>query len=299
MNNTAFLFPGQGSQYCGMDKLVPETIKSKKYFSVFKKTFGKKLQQFTEDELKLTQYTQPALFTISASYNSWLVENNQIPTIMAGHSLGEISAMFSAGVFSFEDGLKITKFRGEIMSRVSKKTPGGMCAIVGLSLEKVNLLCQELQKYGVAEPVNINSKNQIVISGEISAMENSIALAKKMGAKLVIPLKVSAPFHSSLMRALSSEFTSFLQNIEFKESNVPIVQNVDAQPHQNPDVLKKNLVSQLYSAVKWTDTLSMLYSKGVKNAIEIGPKKVLTGLCRGFGLECTPIEQLVSQKEQS
>ncbi len=130
-------------------------------------------------------------------------------------------------------------------------------------------------------------------------MEHSIPLAKKMGARLAIPLKVSAPFHSSLMKTLASEFTLFLQSIKFNEAVVPIIQNVDAQPHQNPEILKQNLVSQLFSAVKWTDTLSMLYSKGVRNAIEVGPKKVLTGLCRGFDIKCTPIEQLVAQKEIS
>jgi [acyl-carrier-protein] S-malonyltransferase len=254
---------------------------------------GKSIDSFTEEEIQLTQYTQPILYTLSACYLQWARENTNPPSFLAGHSLGEISALYAGGVVSFEEGLSITIYRGKIMHNVTTDTPGGMCAIVGLTIDQVLMLCKQLQKFGVAEAVNINAKNQIVISGSSEAMKQAPSYAKEMGARLCIPLKVSAPFHSSLMKPIEEKFSTFLQKYSFHDATIPIVQNVDAQPHQFATMLKYNLIQQLSHPVLWIDSIDMMASKGVREALEIGPKNVLSGLCRGTQIQCAPIESII------
>ncbi len=293
MNHLSYLFPGQGSQYIGMTEKVPKISSTGKFFESFHREMGKSIDSFTEEEIQLTQYTQPILYTLSACYLHWARENNNPPSFLAGHSLGEISALYASGVVSFEEGLFITIYRGKIMHDVSNDTPGGMCAIIGLTIDQVHDLCKQLQKFGVAETVNINAKNQIVISGSSEAMKQAPQYAKEMGARMSIPLKVSAPFHSSLMKPIEEKFSTFLQNYSFRDATIPIVQNVDAQPHQSATMLKYNLIQQLSHPVLWIDSICMMASKGVREAVEIGPKNVLSGLCRGTQIQCTPIESIV------
>ena len=293
MNHVCYLFPGQGSQYMGMLEKVPKIASTKKFLETFQKEMGKSLDSFTEEEIQRTQYTQPILYTLSACYLHWIRENNSPPSFLAGHSLGEISALYAGGVVSFEEGLSITIYRGRIMYEVTTDTPGGMCAVIGLSIGQVHMLCKQLQKFGVAEAVNINAKNQIVISGSSEAMEQAPSLAKEMGARMCIPLKVSAPFHSSLMKPIEEKFSTFLQEFTFHDASIPIVQNVDAQPHQAASMLKYNLIQQLSHPVLWIHSIDMMASKGVREALEIGPKNVLSGLCRGTQIQCTPVESMI------
>lgn len=296
MDHLAFLFPGQGSQYSGMLDCIPDSKKKNEFFSVFSEEMNRSIDSFSDSEITQTQNTQPLLYTISACYFEWCREKNLIPSFMAGHSLGEFSALYAANVFSFRDGLRLTAYRGKIMQNVSQKTPGGMCAIIGLELPAVLSICKQCSEFGIAEAVNINAKKQIVISGENAAMEKAPEFAKKEGARMCIPLKVSAPFHSSLMKSLETEFTNFMQTIQFHDASIPVIQNVDAQPHMNAQRIQWNIVQQLFHPVRWTDTLSMLCSKGIKNAIEMGPKNVLTGLSRGTGIRCKPVESVCKEE---
>jgi [acyl-carrier-protein] S-malonyltransferase len=292
MKHISYLFPGQGSQYIGMMDKVPKSSIAQSYLQVFTKEFGKSIESFTEEEIKLTQFTQPILYTISACYLRWIQERESPPSFLAGHSLGEISALFAAGVLSFEEGLALTKYRGKLMEEVTQDTPGGMCAVIGLPIHEVKALCEKLQPLGVAEAVNINAEKQIVISGSKLAMEKAPALAKEMGARMCIPLQVSAPFHSSLMKPIERKFSVFLQDYCFKDATIPILQNVDAQPHQCAKMLKYNLIQQLSHPVLWKNSLDEMIARGVTEAFEIGPKNVLSGLCRGTKIKCVPIETL-------
>ncbi|MDD4028446.1 MAG: ACP S-malonyltransferase [Caldisericia bacterium] len=299
MKHTSYVFPGQGSQYSGMMDLVPKTTPTMSHLQVFEKEMGKPIEAFTEEEITLTQFTQPIIYTISSCYLEWLQENENPPSFLAGHSLGEISALFAGGVLSFEEGLAITMYRGKLMEEVTKDTPGGMCAIIGLPIDTVQALCNRLQPFGVAEAVNINAEKQVVISGSTLAMEKAPGVAKEMGARMCIPLKVSAPFHSSLMKPIERKFSTFLQTYRFKDAKIPIVQNVDAQPHQSARMLKYNLIQQLSHPVLWKDSLDQMISKGVTNAIEVGPKNVLSGLCRGSAIQCVPVEVLRKNEQTS
>ena len=280
----AFLFPGQGSQYVGMGKdfydrfdIVKETFNEADDvlgFSISKLCF-----EGPEEELKKTYNTQPAILTMSVSLNRMLNNDGIYPEIVAGHSLGEYSALVSAGVLSFRDAVYLVRKRGEFMQEASPLGLGSMYAIVGLPREKVEEICNKAREYGVVEPANFNSLKQIVISGEVKALEQAGQLAKEAGAKRVIPLNVSAPFHSSLMRDVGEKMRKEIEKVKMNDAEIPIIANYNARPLIKKDEILEALIKQIDNPVLWVDSMKVLAQK-VNMALEVGPGKVLKGLMR-------------------
>ena len=280
----AFLFPGQGSQYVGMGKDFYEK------FEIFRETFdeadevlgfsiSKLCFEGPEEELRKTYNTQPAILTMSVALNKMLNDDGIYPDIVAGHSLGEYSALVSAGVLNFEDAVILVRKRGEFMQEASPLGLGSMYAIVGLSREKVEEICNEARKFGVVEPANFNSEKQIVISGEVKALEKAGELAKEAGAKRVIPLSVSAPFHSSLMKDVGEKMKKEIEKVELHDARIPVIANYNARPLTKKEEILDALIKQIDNPVLWVDAMKVLSGK-VSMALEVGPGKVLRGLMR-------------------
>ncbi len=227
------------------------------------------------DELKKTEITQPAIFTISAA----LFEQSKttIPYAVAGHSLGEYSALYVAGALSFEDGVKILHLRGKFMQEAVPIGAGAMAAILGLNRDKIKECCE---KAGEVWPANFNSPGQVVISGETSAVEKAGELCKAAGAKRVIPLQVSAPFHCPLMKPAQDKLAHELKKIKIENAQIPVVANVTADFATSADIIKELLVKQVTMPVLWEDSIKLLLKDGVEEFVEIGPGKVLTGLIK-------------------
>ncbi len=278
----AFVFPGQGSQYVGMSKKIPESSLKKELFTKASDILGFDLLSLCDngpaEALTSTENTQPALFTVSSIYDIMLKDRGIKPEIVAGHSLGEYSALFSAGVISFEDGVSLVRKRGLLMKSASEKAPGKMLAVIGLKEENLQNLLKEASKAGVIVAANFNSPGQIVLSGESAAIEKARSIAKEFGARLAKVLAVSAPFHSPLMEPVVEEMSSFIDKIEFKEPSVPIVQNVTGEIVEDISTIKENLKKQLTGPVLWTKTLDTMDKMGVNEFYEVGPKNVLKGL---------------------
>jgi [acyl-carrier-protein] S-malonyltransferase len=291
--HTAFIFPGQGSQYEGMGTSFRDDPTAKPFFEVYTSLMDYSFVDLSANELSSTQITQPALFTMSCIHFALLKKQNISPQCVAGHSLGEYSALYAAGVFSFEQGLELVAYRGFLMHEASLKNSGTMAAIIGLSHEKVSLLCDQAQDTGIVEAVNINSDKQIVVSGTHQAVETVCQKAKDLGAKRAILLPVSAPFHSSLMRQIREKFKQKIDSIPFKKAELMVVQNVDACVHQDPHVIKQNLISQLYSPVQWVSCMQELQSRGAESFIECGPGKVLSALARSMSYKASASEDLL------
>ncbi len=296
----AFVFPGQGSQYVGMTQKIPDSSLKKELFdkasSIVQVDLLDICEKGPQEKLTSTDIAQPALFVVSAIYFQFLKSKNVIPEVVAGHSLGEYSALFSASVFSFEDGVRLTHKRGSLMKNVSQKSPGKMLAVVGLESEKVNTLICEAQKVGDIVCANFNSFDQIVLSGEAKAIEVAIPIAKSLGARLVKLLDVSAAFHSPLMKPVVQEMSSFIDNMDFKDPSVPIIQNISAHVVENAYEIKQNLKQQLTGPVKWVDTVLMMEQMGVDYFIEVGPKNVLKALVEKIlkNAKVDPVEALVN-----
>jgi [acyl-carrier-protein] S-malonyltransferase len=290
-NRIAFLFPGQGSQYAGMFEPVKHCQIAKDYIAQFENQLHYRFDTLKEEELQQTHITQPALYTMSAIYSSLLKEEGIIPHFVAGHSLGEFSALFAAGFFSFYDGLSIVTYRGKLMQEVANQSTGKMAAIIGLPRTTIIEICAECSQYGIVSAVNFNSPTQTVISGQSEALQKACELAKASKAKLVVPLAVSAAFHSQLMAPLRDPFEKTLQSLALHDTNIPIIQNVDAQPHQQKQVIVENLISQLHKPVLWQDSIDTLISLGVNYFVEAGPKKVLTGL-----MKLLPFQMVISEE---
>ncbi len=295
-DQTAFIFPGQGSQYHGMADSLKEWAPAKPFFDEFKHQLGYDFTSMSDEELSITQVTQPSLFTISCIHFEYLASLGYSPIITAGHSLGEYSAMYAAGAFSFADGLSLVAYRGKLMHEVSLKDAGKMAAIIGLDYEQVCMVCSECSQKGeIVEAVNINAKNQTVISGNHQAVETACLKAKEAGAKRAIVLPVSAPFHSSIMRNIREDFIKKIEQVSFQRPKFMVVQNVDGKVHQDPMRLKQNLIMQLYSPVRWVDCMKELGYRGAKTFIECGPKKVLSSLGKNMGLEILSSEELIKK----
>lgn len=291
--NTAFIFPGQGSQYEGMGNSFRNEPTAIPFLEIFSSLMEYSFLDLSSNELSSTQITQPALFTMSCIHFAHLKKQNISPRYVAGHSLGEYSALYAAGVFSFEQGLELVAYRGFLMHEASLKNSGTMAAIIGLSHEKVSLLCDQAQDTGIVEAVNINSDKQIVISGNHQAVELVCQKAKELGAKRAIVLPVSAPFHSSLMRQIREKFIQKIETIPFKKAEIMVVQNVDGCVHQDPQIIKQNLISQLYSPVQWVSCMQELKSRGAESFIECGPGKVLSSLARSMSFKASASEDLL------
>ena len=283
----AFLFPGQGSQAVGMGKELAER------YSVARETFaeadaalGYSLSQLCfegpEDKLKLTEITQPAILTVSVAAQRVLAEKGIQPQYVAGHSLGEYSAHVAAGTLSFPDAVRTVAKRGKYMQEAVPVGAGAMAAILALALEPLEAACRQAAQEtgGTVSPANINSPDQIVISGSKAAVERAAELAKEKGAKRAVMLPVSAPFHCSLMRPAQDRLATDLKALKFSTPRVPVVANVDARPIQDPEQARDALIRQVTGAVQWVRSIQELIAAGVQTFVEVGPGKVLTGLLR-------------------
>ncbi len=227
-----------------------------------------------------TQYTQPAIFTHSVALWKLLKEQKLEPAFTAGHSLGEYSALVAAGALSFEDGLEAVKNRSLLMQKACDESKGTMAAIIGLSEKDILSICREAGGYGIIQPANFNSKDQIAISGEKRAVEKGVELAKERGAKRAILLEVAGAFHSELMRPAQTRFEQVIDRLKVEKPTVPVVANVNAEPASEPSQIKGLLVDQITMPVLWYQSMEQMHKEGVRNFVEIGPGKVLQGLLK-------------------
>ncbi|WP_415896247.1 ACP S-malonyltransferase [Neptuniibacter sp. QD57_21] len=280
----AFVFPGQGSQQVGMLSELAET------HPVIKNTFAEAsevlgydlwdlVQNGPEEDLNRTDKTQPALLTSGvALWRLWQEQNGAKPAVVAGHSLGEYTALVCAGAISFADGVNLVKLRGEFMQQAVPAGSGAMAAILGLADDAIEKACQEAEQGEVVSPVNYNCPGQIVIAGEKAAVDRAIENCKEAGAKRAIPLPVSVPSHCALMRPAADKMAEELSKIEINMPEIDVVQNVTASVPASVEELKENLLAQLYSPVLWTKTIQGLVEQGLESTVECGPGKVLSGL---------------------
>ncbi len=283
--SAAYLCSGQGSQFVGMAKDLHDKFDhAKRRFAQANEILGFDLADICfngpEDELRQTRVTQPALYVHSVIVSELLAEQGVKPRSAAGHSLGEYSALACARAFTFETGLALVKVRAEAMQLAGTERPGTMAAIVGLANEKVEEICKELAPVGIVVPANYNSPGQLVISGEVVAVEKAMELCKAAGAKLVRKLVVSGAFHSPLMSSAAEHLSAALAKAEIKSPSVPVLANVSGQPHGDPASIRKNLSDQLLSPVRWTDCLHTQNALAPARWFELGPGNVLAGLLK-------------------
>jgi [acyl-carrier-protein] S-malonyltransferase len=293
-NNLAFIFPGQGSQAVAMLSDFADHPVVQLTFSEASKSLGYDLWQLISEgpaeKLNQTNFTQPALLTASvALWRLWHSESDFTPAIIAGHSLGEYSALVCAGVLSLVDGVKLVEKRGEFMQASVPEGVGAMAAIIGLSDDKIIDACQQAAEQQVVSAVNFNSPGQVVIAGNKEAVERAGLLCKEAGAKRVLPLPVSVPSHCALMKGAAEQLAQEFNSVTFNQPNIPVINNVDVAIESDVDAIKQALVKQLYSPVRWTETVEMLASKGIDTAIEAGPGKVLQGLIKRINKSITCI----------
>ena len=286
MTKFAMVFPGQGSQTVGMLKDLADN------YPIVKSTFAEAsevlgydlwalIQTGPAEELNKTWQTQPALLASSvAIYRVWQSENGPEPDFMAGHSLGEYSALVCAGVVDFKDAIKLVELRGKLMQEAVPNGTGAMYAIIGLDNDSIRLACEQAAQGQVVAPVNFNSPGQVVIAGNKEAVERAGALCKEAGAKRALPLAVSVPSHCSLMKPAADKLASTLNSITFNAPKFAVINNVDVKVESAADNIKAALVAQLYSPVRWTETVEEMANQGVTLLVEMGPGKVLTGLTK-------------------
>jgi [acyl-carrier-protein] S-malonyltransferase len=284
-NSLGFLFPGQGSQAVGMGKDLAERYPiARQTFEEAGAALGYKLSQLCfegpEDQLRLTEITQPAILTVSVAAWRILNEKGLTPGFVAGHSLGEYSAHVAAGTLSFADAVRTVRLRGKYMQEAVPVGVGAMAAILGMEFEKVIGVCRDAAQGEVCEPANINSPEQIVISGHTAAVERATKLADERGAKRAKVLSVSAPFHCSLMKPAQERLAADLSSIPFNKPGAGVVCNVDATLLRDADRSRDALIRQVTGAVKWEQSIRVLILEGVQTFVEVGPGKVLCGLMR-------------------
>ena len=285
----AYVFQGQGSQFPGMAKdLYENQPKAKEMLEKANEILGFRITDImfegTADDLKATKVTQPAIFlhstVLAACYDGFK------PDMTAGHSLGEFSALVAAGAISFEDGLRLVSIRANAMQKCCEANPGGMAAIIGMTNEAVEEVCKSVD--GLVIPANYNSDGQVVISGEKAAVEAACEKAKEAGAKRALPLPVSGAFHSPLMEPARKELAEAIEKTKFSTPICPVYQNVTAKAETDPEAIKANLLAQLTSPVRWTQSVKSMVADGADYFMEIGPGNVLQGLIkRTAGTEVT------------
>ena len=278
-----WLFPGQGSQYVGMGlDLNENSEKAKKYFDISNEIMNCDIQSIIfngpEELLKKTEYTQPAIYIVSVITGYLLIEKGLKPTALAGHSLGEYSALAIGGAFDFTTGLKLVKARSENMANAGLKKKGTMAALVGLDDKTVTNLCKSYEGNGVVVPANFNSPGQVVISGNINAVEWVIKSSKDAGARMAVELNVSGAFHSPLMSPARENLAEMINSLEISATVYPIFTNVDAKPVTKAIDIKSSLIQQLENPVLWAKSILEMKNKGINHFIEVGPGKVLQGL---------------------
>lgn len=281
-----FVFPGQGSQSVGMSGALAESYPVvRQTYQEASEALGYDLWQLVahgpEAELSLTHVTQPAMLAADvAVWRVWRQEGGAQPAIMAGHSLGEYAALVCAGALSFADAAVVVAERGRLMQQAVPADAGAMAAVLGLDDETVRGICLEAAEGGVVEAVNFNAPGQVVIAGERAAVERAIARAKDAGAKRAVALPVSVPSHCALMRPAAERLVERLANVELRAPALPVLHNCDVSAHADPDQIREALVRQLYSPVRWVETIQAFAARGVETVVECGPGKVLAGLNR-------------------
>jgi [acyl-carrier-protein] S-malonyltransferase len=295
MSHIAFVFPGQGSQKIGM---LAELAQD---HAIIKETFDQAsdalsynmwelIQKGEQAAINLTERTQPILLASSvAIWRLWNEHNGAQPSQMAGHSLGEWSALVCSGVVNFEDALKIVRARGQYMQQAVPVGEGAMAAIIGLDDQAILDACSNAQSLGVVDAVNFNAPGQVVIAGSNAAVEAAMDSCKAAGAKRALPLPVSAPFHTSLMKPAADNLANLVNSVTFSSPQVPVVHNVHAQAESDPETIKALMLEQIYSPVKWVDCITQLKNKGATTLIECGPGKVLSGLSKRIDRELSSL----------
>ena len=287
MKKFAMVFPGQGSQAVGMlaelaaqFPVVEETFKQAS--EVLGYDLWQLVQQGPAEELNKTWQTQPALLAASvAIYRVWQQQYPHLqPTVMAGHSLGEYSALVCAGVIDFQDAVKLVELRGKVMQQAVPEGTGAMYAIIGLDNDAIIKACKDAEQGEVVSAVNFNSPGQVVIAGSKAAVERAAAACKEAGAKRALPLAVSVPSHCALMKPAADQLSVSLESIAIKTPNIAVINNVDVKTESEANAIRSALVRQLYSPVCWTESVEKMAAGGVEVLVEIGPNKVLTGLTK-------------------
>ncbi|PSW28309.1 [acyl-carrier-protein] S-malonyltransferase [Photobacterium phosphoreum] len=286
MSKFAIVFPGQGSQTVGMLADLAEQ------FDVVKQTFAEAsdalgydlwalVQDGPVEDLNQTQRTQPALLTASvAIWRVWQQQGGAQPVVLAGHSLGEYSALVCAGVIDFQSAVKLVELRGKLMQEAVPAGIGAMSAIIGLDNDAIAAACAQAAEDQVCSPVNFNSPGQVVIAGNKEAVERANVLCKEAGAKRALPLPVSVPSHCALMKPAADKLAIALEGLAFNAPTIPVINNADVATEIDPVAIKFALVKQLYNPVRWTETVERMASEGVEELLEMGPGKVLTGLTK-------------------
>jgi [acyl-carrier-protein] S-malonyltransferase len=281
----AFVFPGQGSQAVGMMNGFAAHPVVRETFAEASAALGDDLWKLVEegpaDALSLTTNTQPVMLTAGvAIYRAWLAAGGAKPSVMAGHSLGEYTALVAAGALAFADAVPLVRFRAQAMQDAVPAGVGAMAAIMGGDDDGVAAACMEAAQGQVVEPVNFNAPGQIVIAGHREAVERAIALAKQKGAKRGVMLPVSAPFHSSLLKPAADKLAARLAQVAFAAPSIPVIHNVDVAEHAAPDAIRAALAQQAASPVRWTATVRRMADLGVTHVVECGPGRVLAGMTK-------------------
>jgi [acyl-carrier-protein] S-malonyltransferase len=303
----AFFFPGQGSQSVGMMQGFSDHAIVKQTFTEASEVLGQDFwHMITEPNelLNLTTNTQPLMLAAGvATWRLWQAAGGQLPGVMAGHSLGEYTALVASGVLAYEDALPLVRYRAEVMQNAVAEGVGAMAAILGLDDDAVRAVCSEAAEGEVLEAVNLNSPGQVVIAGHKSAVERGMEMAKAEGAKRALPLPVSVPSHCALMKPAAEALARYLETVNMRAGNTPVLHNADVASYTEPEKIKDALTRQLYSPVRWVETVQRVYAEGVVMSAECGPGKVLAGLAKRIepGLSCvalTNLEAIDETREQ-